>query len=62
MMETKERYLEWGISFWIGVGLMSIINVWKISSHAHAIRYSWIIFGVSVVLIAICAIFIKMKK
>jgi hypothetical protein len=43
-MNKKMRSLEWAISFWVGAGLMSIINVWKITQNAHAILYSWIMF------------------
>ena len=30
MKKQNKRYLEWGICFWIGIGLMGIINIWKI--------------------------------
>jgi uncharacterized membrane protein len=61
MVNQNKRYLELGISFWIGVGLMNIINVWKIISNQNALRYSWIMFGISVIAIIICAILIKRK-
>ena len=57
-MKDKFKY---GISFWIGVGLMSIINVWKIIQNNNALLYSWIMFGISVIAIIICAILIKRK-
>jgi tellurite resistance protein TehA-like permease len=57
-----KRYFEWAISFWMGIGLMSIINVWKITQNQHAISYSWIMFGISIVAIIICLILIKIKK
>jgi len=60
MINKNKRY-EWGLSFWIGVGLMSIINVWKITESEHALTYSWIMFGVSVVAIVICVILLKIK-
>ena len=56
----KEKF-KYGISFWIGVGLMSIINVWKIIQNNNALLYSWIMFGISVIAIIICAILIKRK-
>jgi hypothetical protein len=62
MTNQNRRHLEWAISFWIGVGLMSIINVWKITQNQHAISYSWIMFGISIIFIIICAILIKVKK
>ena len=58
-MKDKFKY---GISFWIGVGLMSIINVWKIIQNNNALLYSWIMFGISVIAIIICAILIKRKE
>lgn len=57
----KLKNLEWAISFWIGVGLMSIINVYKIIQNQNALSYSWIMFGISVIAIIICAILIKRK-
>jgi len=54
--------IGWGIAFWIGMGVMSIINVWKIVYNQNAIRYSWIMFGISIIFIIICAILIKIKK
>ena len=50
------------MTFWIGVGLMSIINVWKIVGNQNAAKYSWIMFGFSVIFIIICMILIKRKK
>lgn len=63
MFKKKKRYLEWAISFWIGVGLMSIINVWKLNGNRNPILYSWIMFGISILFLIICAILlIKEKK
>jgi hypothetical protein len=57
----KEKF-KYGISFWIGVGLMSLINVWKIIQNQNALSYSWIMFGISLIAIIICAILIKREK
>ena len=62
MINKSRRNFEWAICFWIGIGLMSIINVWKINENQHALSYSWIMFGVSMVFIVTCAIMIKIKK
>ena len=62
MINKSKRQLELATSFWIGAGLMSIINVWKVTENKQAITYSWIMFGVSVIAIIICAILIKIKK
>ncbi len=62
MINKNKRQLEWGISFWIGIGLMSIINVIKITYTQHTISYNWIMFGISIIAIIICVILIKIKK
>jgi len=62
MINKSKRTLEWAISFWIGIGLMSIINVWKIIQNQHALSYSWIMFGISIIWIIVCVILIKIKK
>ncbi len=60
MIDQNKRkiYLLLAMSFWIGVGLMSIINVWKITQWKNAIQYSWIMSGVSVLFLIICIIYL----
>jgi predicted membrane channel-forming protein YqfA (hemolysin III family) len=58
----SKRYLEWGITFWIGVGLMSIINVAKIVYSQNALSYSWIMFGISIIFIIISASLYLFRK
>ena len=55
-MKKNKRALELAISFWIGVGLISIIDVWKITQNTNPILYSWIMFFISIVFIVICII------
>ncbi len=62
MARLNKRNLELAISFWLGVGLMSIINVWKITQNQHAITYSWIMSGVSVIAIIICVVLLYIVK
>jgi hypothetical protein len=62
MIYQNKKYLEWAISFWVGAGLMSIINVFKLVYTQRAIPYSWIMFGISIIAIIICVILIKIKK
>lgn len=59
---TNKKYLGWAIGFWSGVGLMSIINIWKIDYDGHPVSYSWIMFGVSIVFIIVCLILVKVKE
>jgi len=61
-INKSEKQLELAISFWVGIGLMSIINVWKIMQNQHAISYSWIMFGTSIVFIIICVVLLKIKR
>ena len=61
--EKSKRALEWAICFWLGVGLMSIINVVKIVYDQHALSYSWIMFGFSIIFILISlALYLFRKK
>jgi hypothetical protein len=63
MIHKNKNYIEWAMAFWLGVGLMSIINVWKITSNQNAVNYSWIMFWISVVFLIISAILlIKRRK
>ncbi len=55
-MKKDKRLLEWAISFWIGVGLISIIDVWKITQNTNPILYSWIMFFVSIAFVVIALI------
>ncbi len=55
-LNKRKIYLQLAMSFWIGVGLMSIINVWKITKANDAIRYSWIMSAVSLIFLIICII------
>ncbi len=56
MARLNKRNLELAVSFWLGVGLMSIINVWKITQNQRAITYSRIMSGLSVIAIIICVV------
>jgi len=62
MITKSKRVYELAMSFWIGIGLMSIINVWKIDYNQNAMSYSWIMFGISIVFIIVCAILVKITK
>jgi len=61
-MTKQKRYLEWAIAFWLGIGLMSIINIWKINTNQNAITYNWIMFWVSIVFIIISIILLITNK
>jgi hypothetical protein len=65
MKKEQKRYI-WliiGISFWVGFGLSSIINIIKTVYTQQALRYDWIMFVVSLIVIVIGVIYlIKFKK
>jgi hypothetical protein len=65
MKKEQNRYI-WliiGTSFWVGFGLSSIINIIKTVYTQQALRYDWIMFVVSIILIIIGVIYlIKIKK
>ena len=64
MNKVRIRYI-WliiGISFWAGMGFMSIVNIIKTALNQHPISYDWIMFAVSITLIVICAILLKKRK
>ena len=61
-MHKQKRFWEWAICFWVGAGLMSIINVWKITQSKQALQYSWIMFFISIIFIVICAVYLLVKN
>jgi hypothetical protein len=65
MQKEQKRYI-WlivGISFWVGFGLSSIINIIKTVYTQQALRYDWIMFVVSLIIIIIGVIYlIKFNK
>lgn len=62
MATTKKKYFEWAISFWIGIGITSIVNVWKITQNQNAVRYPWIMFSLAIVFISISIFLYKREK
>jgi hypothetical protein len=63
MKSKKYIWLIIGISFWAGFGLSSIINIIKTVYTQQALRYDWIMFIVSIILIVISVIYlIKIKN
>jgi hypothetical protein len=62
MKGNRKRILEWAVGFWAGIGLMSIINVWKLTRGNDAIRYSRIMSGISVIFVFVCLIWLFVIK
>jgi cytochrome c biogenesis protein CcdA len=61
--EQKRRdYLMIAISFFAGIGLMSIFNIIKTMYNQHPIEYDWIMLVVSIILISISLLFLTIFK
>ena len=63
-MNKERRYIGLiiGISFWAGIGFMSIINIIKTVYTQHVLSYDWIMFGISIPFIIISAILLMKTK
>jgi len=64
MNKEQKRYI-WliiGLSFWAGIGLMSIINIIKTVYTQHVLIYDWIMFAISIIFIIICLIYLNKIK
>jgi len=62
IFNKSKEVMKWAISFWIGVGLMSIVNVWRISYNFNSISYYWIMFAISIMFIIISIFLINRKN
>jgi len=51
-----------GIGFWIGGGVFSIINIFKILTHSSILNYDYIMTGIAVIFIILCLILMGKKK
>ncbi len=61
-IEKSNFTIKLAIAFWAGIGLMSIINVWKITYTKSAVPYSWIMFFISIIFILISLVLMKNKR
>jgi hypothetical protein len=61
-LQKSSNVLKLAIAFWTGIGLMSIINVWKITYTKQVLLYDWIMFGVSLIFIAMCFVILAVRK
>lgn len=62
MKPRTRKALEIGLGFWIGVFLMSIFNIWKITQGAHPLTYSWIMTTVAVLFVALCIFLLVSRR
>ncbi len=64
-MNNEQKRHIWaiiGISFFAGIGFMSIINIIKTIYNQHPLSYDWIMFVVSIIIIIVGLIFLIKKK
>ena len=51
-----------GIGFWIGGGVFSMINIFKILTHANSLPYDYIMTGIAVIFILLSLILFRKKN
>ena len=61
---NRYKFFPMAISFWAGIGLMSILNIYKTVYNQNALQYDWIMFAFSIIFIIIGSIMylIKMRN
>ena len=57
MRKTDKHFI--GIGFWIGGGVFSIINIFKILTHANILSYDYIMTFVAIIFIILCLILME---
>jgi divalent metal cation (Fe/Co/Zn/Cd) transporter len=60
--QIRNRWLIIAISFFAGIGLMSIFNIIKTIYNQHPIEYDWIMLAVSIIIMSICLLFLTIFK
>jgi len=60
--QIRNRWLIIAISFFAGIGLMSIFNIIKTIYNQHPIQYDWIMLAVSIIIMSICLLFLTIFK
>ena len=60
--QKRNRWLIIAISFFAGIGLMSIFNIIKTIYNQHPIQYDWIMLAVSIIIMFTCLLFLTIFK
>ena len=60
-MKKQDKYFI-GIGFWLGGGAFSIINIFKILTHANILNYDYIMTGIAVIFIILSLILLRKKN
>ncbi|PNX53746.1 MAG: hypothetical protein BV458_02700 [Thermoplasmata archaeon M9B2D] len=64
MNKEQKRYV-WlivGLSFFTGIGFMSVVNIIKTALNQHPLQYDWIMLTVSIIIIVVCLILYLTKS
>ena len=48
-----------GVGFWIGMGVMALLNLYKIYFNQNQYDYNWIMLGISIVIVIVALVFRK---
>jgi len=60
-MKKPDRQLI-GIGFWTGGGVFSVINIFKIITHANILLYDYIMSGVALVFVILSLLLLRKKN
>ena len=60
-MKKPDKYLI-GIGFWFGSGVFSVINIFKILTHANILLYDYIMTGIAVIFLILSLILSGIKN
>ena len=54
--QKRDFWLIIGMSFFAGIGFMSIVNIIKTVFNQHPIEYDWIMLAASIIIMIVCLI------
>ncbi|MDR3652758.1 MAG: hypothetical protein P4L34_07295 [Paludibacter sp.] len=60
MRKSDKHFI--GIGFWAGGGVFSIINIFKILTHANILSYDYIMTGIAVIFILLSLILLRKRN
>lgn len=62
MMEKNKIHFDWIICFWLGVAIISLINIALNLLHKNQFAYNLYILGVSIIVLIVFTIILTKKK
>lgn len=60
--QKRDVWLIVGLSFFTGIGFMSVVNIIKTALNQHPLQYDWIMLAVSIIIIVVCLILYLTKS